>query len=126
VAPAATVAVAPTIPSIVEPPPRGAWEERGWTRKQENGHAVYEGHYQVTDRRTNQVRRFRGRVVQQHGLAITYIADPPAEIKRHRKGPCFQLLKAPWFQLNWHRGAANVDDAILYLEKVLDEAVNAI
>jgi hypothetical protein len=34
------------------------------------------------------------------------------------------LLQAPWFQLNWHRGANNVDDAILYLEKVLDEAVN--
>jgi hypothetical protein len=30
-----------------------------------------------------------------------------------------------WFHVNWRQPARNADEAILYLEKVLDEAINA-
>jgi hypothetical protein len=53
-----------------------------------------------------------------------YIADPPPEIRRHPHGACFQLYRDPWFQLHWSRPARNPDDAILYMERVLDESIN--
>jgi len=119
-----TVIIGLSKPLIVEPPPRGAWDDRGWTMHSENSHKVYEGFYQVTNRRTGQPRRFRGRVVANHREVVPYIADPPAEIRRHPKGPCFKPVNAPWFRVDWHRPAQNADDAILYVEKVLDEALN--
>lgn len=116
--------VGPAEPWVVEPPPRGAWDERGWTRRNDNGRTTYEGYYQIRDQRTQQWRRFAGRVMVGRGSTTSYIADPPPEVKHHPKGPCFMMTKAPWFQLNWHRPATNVDDAILYVEKILDEALN--
>lgn len=108
----------------VEPLPRGAWDDRGWVKRSENGQEIYEGFYQVADRRSGQSRRFRGVVVVRGGEIVPYIADPPAELRRHPKHPCFQLCGPPWFKIHWHHAAGNVDDAILYLERVLDEAIN--
>jgi len=116
--------VRPAEPLVVEPPPRGAWDERGWARRSNNGRTTYEGYYQVLDRRGQQSRRFPGRVVVGRRSTTPYIADPPHQIKRHPKGPCFTVTKAPWFRIEWRRPATNVDDAILYVEKILDEALN--
>ncbi len=116
--------IRPAETMVVGPPPRGAWDERGWQRRIEKGHQTYEGEYQVKNVHTGQIERFRGRVIAEPKMAIAYIADPPPSIKRHPKGPCFMLLSAPWFRLNWAHPAKNVDDAILYVEKVLSEAIN--
>lgn len=121
-APALTVV--PASPLSIEPPQRGAWDDRGWTQSSDNGWLVYDGRYHIPDRRRNEQRWFRGRVVVTNSRAEAYIADPPVEIKKHPKGPCFQLVEAPWFRVNWHHPAPTVDDAILYVEKVLDEAIN--
>jgi len=118
------VLVAPPQALTVEPPQRAAWDDRGWVKKSENGQEIYEGNYQIADQRSGQMRRFRGVIVVNRGEVLPYIADPPAELRRHPKHPCFQLFRAPWFKMHWERAAGNVDDAILYIQRVLDEAIN--
>ena len=53
------------------------------------------------------------------------IADPPAEVKKHRHGACLQLVEAPWFLLHWNRPPHTLDDGLLYMERMLDESLNA-
>lgn len=103
----------------VMPPQRGAWDERGWTRTSNGGREIFEGYYMVG------ARRFRGRIeTRNRGRKVeVYIYNPPREIKRHPHGACFQLIKDGWFYLHWSRPAQNVDDAILYMERVLDESL---
>ena len=114
--------IGPTEALSVQAPSRAAWDERGWTQHRENGQNIYSGFYQITHR--GHPRMFPGRMVVNRKRITPFIADPPREIKRHPKGPCFRLAKSPWFRVEWRRPAQNVDDAILYVEKVLDEAVN--
>jgi hypothetical protein len=121
---AAVERIEPSEVEQVVPPPRPAWDDRGWSLRRENGQQVYEGFFQVKQRQRGQPLRYAGRIIQERGQAAAYIADPPPEIKKHPKGPCFMLVQAPWFRVNWYHAAGNVDDAILYVEKVLDEAVN--
>ena len=118
------VVISPAAALTIEPPQRAAWDDRGWMKRTENGQEIYEGVHQIADRRSRQHRRFRGAVVVSAGEVLPYIADPPAELRRHPKHPCFQLSHPPWFKMHWQRAAGNVDDAILYLERVLDEAIN--
>lgn len=106
----------------VEPPRRPAWDERGWRRRVLNGATAYEGEYRVRRPDGSQLS-FPGQIQMSGRVPATYIADPPPELRRHRHGPCFQLAKAPWFRVHWHRAPRNVDDALLYVERVLDEAV---
>jgi hypothetical protein len=113
--------IEPTIATIVEAPGRGAWDEKGWTRQRN----TYEGRYEVYERKSGRIRRFNGRIVQLGEVAQTFIADPPPEIKRHPKGPCFQLYDGVMFKVEWHQPARNVDEAILYVERVLDESLNS-
>jgi hypothetical protein len=115
--------VTPELPLEITPPRRAAWDEQGWLRKGSDSRIVYEGTYRVR-RRSGTVATFRGRITVQNGAVTPYIADPPPQIKRHPKGPCFQLTQPPWFRIHWHRPATNVDDALLYVERVLDEVIN--
>lgn len=114
--------VRPAIAVRVDPPKRGAWSERGWTMRTEGHNQVYEGNYHAGK------RTFSGRIQVEGRSRITaFIHNPPAEIKRHRKGPCFQQcgLGTGWFILHWRRSAQNVDDAILYMERILDESLRS-
>lgn len=106
--------------------PRGAWDEKGWSRSVERGRTVYVGYYQVTDERTGELRRFRGQVVEDHRAkrAVPWIEAPPPEIDRHPKRPCFRHVHEGWYEVNWYRPAKHADEAILYLEAVLDQAIN--
>ncbi len=127
VGPARAAAPTKTLPGpapVVQAPPRGAWDERGWQHWRERGGTVYAGYYRLLDRRLVQQRRFPGRVIIAGKQVQAYIADPPPEIGRHPKGPCFQLTSGRWFRVHWHRPAENVDEAILYIERILDEAIN--
>jgi len=114
------ITVQPSITVTVTPPERGAWDERGWIKHSNGRHEIYEGYYAVG------TQRFRGRIeVRGHrGRNVTaYIDNPPPEIKYHPHGACFQLVRDDWFILHWARPARNVDDAILYMERVLDESL---
>ncbi len=115
--------IGPNRPLTIGPLPRDAWEEQGWVRHRDDGDWVYRGYYRVRDRR-GRLRRFPGRVIVGPDGVRPYIADPPAELRAHPKGPCFMLVHAPWFQVHWHRPAGNADEAILYIEKILAEALN--
>lgn len=114
------IRVQPPKAVTVTPPERGAWDERGWTRTVGGGRETYEGFFMVG------TRQFRGRIeVRNHSRNVeVYIYNPPREIKHHPHGACFQLVGDDWFYLHWSRPARNVDDAILYMERVLDESIN--
>ncbi len=120
----ATLLVRPGVAARVEAPPRAAWDDRGWSAEPHGHERVYRGWYNVTNRRTGQALRFEGRITQNGHHITPYIADPPPEIRQHPKAACFTLTQAPWFQVHWRRAAANVDDALMYVERVLDEAIN--
>lgn len=117
----APAVIRPAVTVRVEPPKRGAWAERGWRSRVDGRMHVYEGDYQVGR------RSFRGRVQidARSGKITAYIHNPPPEIKRHPHGACFQQygIGSGWFILHWRRPARNVDDAILYMERVLDESL---
>jgi hypothetical protein len=112
-------------PSLtVEAPPRFAWDEKRW-RKRTSGHDVeLVGQYRVFDQRRGRWREFRGRVVQQGGDIGAYINDPPTEMRQHRHGACLQLVEGRWFRLHFQRAPKNLDDAVLYLERMLSESLN--
>jgi hypothetical protein len=122
--PAILVGPAPAAGLQIGPQPRSVWDELGWMRTQQAGRQIYEGYFQVAECRTGLRRRFNGRVIAAGGELMTYIADPPEEIRGHPKGPCFTADTPPWFHLHWHHPPRTVDDAILYMEKILSEALN--
>lgn len=108
----------------IAPPPRAAWEEKGWIRLPNSANPTYTGEYQVTDHRTGLRQQYPGRIELVRREPVAYICRPPVEIRAHPKGPCFNLIEHDWFRLHWHRPAKNVDDAILYIERILYEAIN--
>lgn len=119
------VAVAPSAPMILEPVRRGVWDERGWSKLGDSGREVFAGNYEVLERRSGQRRRYQGRVEMQRGVAVPHIAAPPPGITGHPKWACFHRMgDRDWFRINWHRPARHADDAILYVEKILDEVLN--
>lgn len=116
----------PAPPLAIQPPNLEPWEEKGWTKGMENTTVVYEGHYVITERRTGQKRRFRGKVKFEEGVFRPYVADPPREFfAHHPKAACMREWKEkPWFWLNWYQPAMYVDKAIFYMERILDETIN--
>ncbi|MGI8467006.1 MAG: hypothetical protein ACR2N3_00970 [Pyrinomonadaceae bacterium] len=112
------IAVQPARAVTVAPPVRGAWDERGWSRNLNGERETYEGYFAVG------THKFRGCIeTRNRGRDITaYIYNPPREVKYHPHRACFQLVGDNWFHLHWSRPARNVDDAILYMERVLDES----
>lgn len=115
-----TVKITPSKTAYVKPPQRGAWDERGWTKQMVGKNETYSGFYQVGN------RKYQGRIeIGRWAKGIRmYIHNPPPQIKKHKHGACFQLVKDGWFVLHWSKAARNVDDAILYMEKVLDESLS--
>jgi hypothetical protein len=124
VEPSAHLVIGPSPRVLVEKVRRPIWEEMGWAVVSKGGRPVYEGVYEVLQRSTGQTRRFDGYVIRDGSVFTAYIADPPPEIREHPKGPCFLLTEAPWFRVHWYRPARDVDTAILYVQRVLDEAIN--
>jgi hypothetical protein len=119
------IVVAPAPVATIKPPPRGTWEERGWTRHGIRGREAYDGQYEITERTSGQRRRFPGRIEMHQGIARPFVANLPDGIQRHPKWPCFhQAGKSGWFEVNWAHPARHGDEAILYVERVLDEVVN--
>ncbi len=108
----------------VAPPPRFAWDQKGWSRALDGDTWRYQGTYRVYDFRRREWRTFNGCLLEGRGVITAFCADPPTEIKSHPKGPCFMLAKAPWFRVNWHRAPTSVDEALIYVERLLDECLN--
>jgi hypothetical protein len=117
------IVIAPgTGTTTITPPARAAWDEQGWVMREQDGKVIYEGNYRVRSG-AGQLFTFPGRIVVRRNNVAAYVADPPPGIKRHPKGPCFQLTKSPWFRVHWHRAATNVDDALLYVQRILAEVI---
>src|SRR5207244_1554669 len=100
---------------LIELPARGAWEDKNWVQK---GHEWF-GQFSIRLKRTGAWRLFNGRIAMEGGAAQPYIENPPKEIKKHPRGGCFHLWQGNWFKVNWAVAATDVDNAILYIEKVL-------
>ena len=116
--------IAPAPPATIAPPPRFTWDEKRWRRVDERGEVHYLGAYRVWDQNQRTGREFEGRIVEAASTIKAYVADPPPEIRTHPKGPCFQLVRSPWFRIHWHRNPGTVDEALLYVERVLGECLN--
>jgi len=116
--------IRPATHLLISPNPRGVWEEKGWEIERLFGRQIYRGYFQVRDRNTRKNHRYQGRIENTKLNFTPFIANPPTGIRTHPKGPCFSRISDEWFQVHWHRPPRNVDDAILYIEKVLDEVVN--
>lgn len=121
--PAARV-IGPRPGQTVQAPARFVWDEKRWRRSLEDGYAQITGRYRAFDRQRRAWREFEGYLTQRGRHITAYIADPPVEIKRHRHGPCFQLVHGSWFQIHWQRRPKNLDEALLHVEQILDEAIN--
>jgi hypothetical protein len=109
---------------VIGPQPRGVWNEQGWNCSRLGNRHVYEGFFRATNLQAGQHFRFEGRIIAERGEFLTYIANPPPGIRHHPKGACFAAETPPWFRLHWHHAPQNVDEAILYMEKVLSEVLN--
>lgn len=110
---------------VVRPSPRLAWDEKGWSKETNKGTAVKSGPYRVYDRIKGSWREFDGCIREDGRKTAVYIYEPPAGVRQHPKGACLMLTKTPpWFYMNWHVAAKNVDDSILYVETVLWESLN--
>ena len=123
VATAYAVSVPPSRTATIQPPRRGAWQERGWSHRRDGAKDIYEGEYQVG------ARRFRGRIeVAGRGRIQAFIHDPPTERRRHPHRGCFQQIGVGtgWYILHWRRAPRNVDEALLYFDQILDESINGI
>lgn len=118
----APVRIGPASAVRIDAPRRGLWDERGWVCENRPNLRIYQGEFRV--RRWGGWQRWSGRILAQNRGEITlYIADPPEKLRHHPKWPCFQHEEGRWFRLHWHRRAQNVDDAIAYMERILDEAL---
>lgn len=120
------ITIAPQISRVITQPQRAVWDEYGWTQQRQG---EYAGEYRVRDTLERE-RRFAGRIREEHGQSLAYIADPPPEIRNHRHGHCLQLWGQPepggrtWYHLHWSTPARDPDTALLYMEQMLDEAIN--
>jgi len=123
------ITIAPQVARVIEPEPRGAWDEFGWTVRRQGGVPIYEGEYRVRDRLGHE-RRFTGRIEERQNESVAFIADPPDEIRNHRHHSCLQLYHLPdqgertWYLLHWRIPARDPDTALLYMEMMLDESIN--
>ena len=120
----AEVVIEPAKPQVVEAPPRSYWDERGWTRSGRNGSREYQGMYRIVDRQTGEGLAFAGRIEENRRIAVPYILNPPPQCKRHNKWICFKPKRKGVYRIEWRRPARHPDEAILYVEQVLDESVN--
>ncbi len=120
----ATRVIGPSPDLVIAAPARFAWDEKRWQHKRAGDRQEFTGQYRVFDRQGRTWREFHG-YISHHGTEIAaYIADPPLEMRRHPHGACLQLTNAPWFRLHWNRHPSTVDDALIYMERMLDESFN--
>ncbi len=119
----AQITIGPAKTVQIVPPPRSVWDERGWVLQNQNSSSLYSGQFRVIKRYSRLPVYFAGRIQTMGEDIKMYIANPPVEIRFHPKGPCFIPEKLPWFRLHWHHPAHTVDDAILYMERILAECI---
>ncbi len=118
------IAVRPKPRAIVDAKPiNSLWERAGWTKQRGPRGDIYTGTYRVRNTRTGRGGTFDGRV-EVAGMCQAYIRNPPAELRKHPKAPCFLPVASGWWHMNWWSGTADVDETIAYVEKVLDEAIS--
>lgn len=99
----------------VKPKPNPVWQEKGWTRV-DNG--TYCGFFEVPNR-----GKWNGEVqFGRSGFKAIYICDPPQVIRRHSKWTCFAHCGNGWYTVHMHKLPRNADEAILNVERILNEA----
>lgn len=98
--------------------------ELGWKHdKTKGGRMEYSGTY-----------RFNGRECQGKVIVIpskgtcnnsflTFIHDPPTELKKHHKEGCFTHQKNGWFKIHWEKPPDDVITNILYIQNILTQAM---
>lgn len=107
-------------------PPTEAIPVCEWEVEEQKRCRIYRGMFVVYGAEGRVVHGVLGRVVEWPGLPTdVYLRDPPAELRRHPKGPCLQLVSqdGPWFKLHWQKAARTFSESRAYVEQLLDEAL---
>src|SRR5947209_16070550 len=82
--------------------PAAAVTDAEWEVEEQERCRIYRGRFVICDTDGRVLHRIRGRIVEWPGLPTdVYLRDPPAELRHHAKGPCWQLVSPdrPWFKL---------------------------
>jgi hypothetical protein len=111
------------VPLVVGPSAAPAW-----TVAQRGNSLVYCGYYVVLSPEGQVLLRVFGEVIARPGKPLdVLIYDPPAGIRNHEHGSCFQLLlpRSAWFKLHWHEPPMRSGEAQAYVEGILAECVEA-
>lgn len=99
----------------VEAQPNPIWQEKGWTRENDG---TYCGLFEVPNRgKWSGEIQFAG-----SRLKAIYIYDPPQVVRRHSKWTCFAHCGNGWYTIHMHKLPRNADEAILNVERILNEA----
>lgn len=111
--------------AVAARPITSLWERNGWTRQDGRRGTVYTGEFRATRARSGARQLFAGRIEQLGGHCQAYVRHPPPSLlAEHPKRLCFHALDQGWFHMNWWHGTSCVDETIVYVEKVLAEALN--
>jgi hypothetical protein len=97
-----------------------------WEARQQPGSTVYEGFFVARDRSGRIAVKAPGRIVEWPALPTdVYIQRPPAGIRNHRHGSCFQLIDpaTEWFKLHWEHPATDFESSVFHMEEILAEAL---
>ncbi len=119
------IIIRPRSPIVVRPKPRPYWDECGWSIKiDKNGSLYYLGNYCIVDKHKSQEFVFNGMVAFDGQTATPYILNPPQALTDHKDWKCFNRDTGDWFRLHWEKPTTDVDTAILWMEKILGEALS--
>lgn len=93
-------------------------QRRGGWRRRPLAQSDLTGYFLIADR-TNQVRRYRGRLQAGAGGAIdVYVEDPPRR-GRYVHESCLQYITGDWFKLHFERPPRSFEAAIVFTEHYL-------
>ncbi len=92
------------------------WEEKGWTRSKRVGTTVYEGYFYSPR------HKVKGRIEEGFFTCKIWMRNPPRHtLQRHPTWGCFRPRSDDWWEIH-HHGCRNASNAILQVERTLNEA----
>ncbi len=101
---------------IMEPEPELL--HKGWSWKSEHKKLIYDGFYDLG------YKKIQGKIEVtilsgNKRFVKAWIFNPPAS--KHPKRGCLHHIGQGWFGVHWAAAPTTAIDAVLYLEKLLDE-----
>jgi hypothetical protein len=104
-----------TRPGVVKATAGPVWIDKGWLKISAT---TYAGYFDVPGR-----GRWSGKVkMGSTGFLGTYILNPPVVVRNHEKWHCFSHQGDGWYNVHMAKKPRTIDEAILNVERILNEA----